>query len=98
MTETLLKKKVLAYLKTIPNLWVYKSSDRFTSGIPDLLLCNNGYFMAIELKVKPNKTTRLQDYVLNQINKAKGKTAVCYSLEEVQEFLEKERESVKNSL
>ncbi len=54
--------------------------------------------MAIELKVKPNKTTRLQDYVLNQINKAKGKTAVCYSLEEVQEFLEKERESVKNSL
>lgn len=43
-----------------------------TRGIPDLIICVNGKFVAWELKVKKNKATKLQEHNLNKIREAKG--------------------------
>ena len=56
MTETQLKNKVIAWIKKeYPGAWIYKTSDRFTKGIPDILIIINGRLFAIELKVGKNK-------------------------------------------
>ena len=86
--ETRLKAKVLKYLSTLDNVWVYKSSDKFRSGIPDILICDNGAFVAIELKTRYGNLSKLQKYELNRIDKAGGETLVCRSLQEVKEIME----------
>jgi len=40
VSETALKSQCLKMIrKEWPNAWVYKTNDRFTSGIPDLIIC-----------------------------------------------------------
>ena len=67
---------------------MYKSADRFTSGIPDLLLCKGGAFYAVELKVGRNNATPIQEFVIRKIREAGGRVCVCRSVEEVREFIE----------
>lgn len=39
-SESDLKRRVMAMIRRdYPNAWIYKSNDRFTSGIPDLIIC-----------------------------------------------------------
>lgn len=39
-SESDLKRRVLTMIHAeFPNAWVYKTNDRFTSGIPDLIIC-----------------------------------------------------------
>ena len=53
--------------------WYYqKISDRFTAGIPDFILCVNGRFVCIELKVDDRKMTPLQNHIKDQIEFNKG--------------------------
>lgn len=42
------------------------------SGVPDILCCCDGRFLAIEVKYGKGKTRPLQDYHINLINKAGG--------------------------
>lgn len=87
LSETNFKNKVIQFIrKQYPNAWMYKAADRFTSGIPDLFLCKEGRFYAIELKVNRNKPTKIQQYVLNKIKSAGGQAAVCRSVDEVRKF------------
>ena len=44
---------------------------------------DNGRFIAIEVKIKPNKPTELQEQYLNEISKRGGIAIVAYSLEDV---------------
>jgi len=87
MTETQLKVQVLRWLKTLPETFVYKSADKFTSGIPDLIICHKGRFVAIELKTKVGKVKRIQQYVIAKIDEAHGVARVCRSLDEVKEVM-----------
>ena len=90
LSETRLKNKVVQFIrKNYPDAWVYKASDRFTSGIPDLIICKEGLFYAIELKVGSNKATPIQGYVMRQIRVAGGRACVCRSVEDVKRFIEK---------
>jgi len=52
-----------------------------------LILCIEGKFYAIELKVGRNKPTKIQAHVLEKIKSAGGHSAVCRSIDEVKEFL-----------
>ena len=91
LSETRLKEKVLAMLKKeFRGAWIYKTSDRWKSGIPDILVCKAGRFFAAELKVGNNKATRLQLYILKQIKRAGGRAAVCRSVDQVNNLLTKE--------
>ena len=67
---------------------MYKPQDISHAGIPDLILCVNGFFVAIELKVPGNTTTQIQDVTLDKILEAGGRTAVCYSVTDVRQFFE----------
>jgi Holliday junction resolvase len=90
--------KVKAFLKS-QGCWVLKywGGGQFTkAGIPDLLVCCNGYFLAIELKAPNGKPTPLQLHTIEEIKKAGGKALVLYpkNFDEFKEFI---AELVKNS-
>ncbi len=86
--ESSLKETCLAYLKKrYPDVWVVKISDRWISGIPDLIVCNNGRFMAFELKAERGVVSRIQQATIERIRKAGGFAAVIRSLDELKEAL-----------
>jgi len=88
MTETQLKAKVLIMIKQkYPEVWVYKSADKFTAGIPDLIGCKEGIFFAVELKVKKNHPSHIQKWTLEQIELSGGWATWCNSVEGVDEFI-----------
>jgi hypothetical protein len=89
MNETALKTKIMKMLRDeYPNIWCYKVNDRFTSGIPDILGClQGGHLFALELKVLPNKATKLQDHVIRKIQAAGGKAGVAYNMDDVRNIL-----------
>lgn len=58
------------------------------AGVPDILSCWRGRFLAIEVKCSGETTTPIQAYHLEQIRKAGGVTLVAHSLEEVRRELE----------
>ena len=57
----------------------YWGGGQFTkSGVPDLLICCNGYFVAVEVKAENGKPSDLQLYNIEQIKKAGGIAMVLY--------------------
>lgn len=88
MTEKELKKQVMLYLKDKGIFW--KTSDRFQVGLPDIvgILKPSGKFVAIELKIYPNKPTKMQQYILNKTRLFGGIAILAYSIEEVKRLLD----------
>lgn len=70
--ETKFKAKVLDKLKLIKNIWVVKVQQKSIAGVPDIIMCANGRFIAWELKVGSNRASPLQQYNIDCINKAGG--------------------------
>lgn len=89
MTESTLTRNVMKMLrKEYPNVWCWKVNDRFTSGVPDIIGClPSGRMFAVELKVRPNKATRLQEHVIGKIRASGGIAGVAYSLDDVRNIL-----------
>ena len=57
----------------------YWGGGQFTkSGVPDLLICCNGYFVAVEVKAENGKPSDLQLWNIEQIKKAGGIAMVLY--------------------
>ena len=52
------------------------------AGIPDIIACVNGFFLAIECKAGKGKTTALQDRELEDIRAAHGITLVVYDTDD----------------
>jgi len=48
------------------------------AGIPDLLICCNGYFIAVEVKGDRGKPSELQLHNIEKIKKAGGEAMVLY--------------------
>lgn len=59
------------------------------AGVPDLLICCNGYFLGIELKAENGKPTDLQLHTLSQIRKSGGVGILLYPhhWDEFQEYI-----------
>lgn len=88
MRELQLKNKIVQILrKEYPQIWFYKSHDMFTAGIPDLILCVEGKFVAIELKTIKGQTTKLQEYTMDKIRNAGGTAWICRSVKDVRNLL-----------
>lgn len=77
ITEAQFQAKVIRFLKEqgvyVVNIW---GGGFQRSGIPDLLCCVNGYFVAVELKTEKGLTAKLQDYNLDLIRKSGGAAMV----------------------
>lgn len=90
MKESDLIKAIQNYLKKIPDLFSWKEhGGQFgTAGIPDIIVCYRGKFIAFECKVGKNKTTVLQEITIRQMLKAGGWATVVRSVAEVREIIE----------
>ena len=90
MKEKDLIAKISNYLKSVNDLFFWKEhgGQYGTAGIPDLIVCYKGKFIAFEAKVGRNKATPLQDATIKRIIKAGGYALVVRSLDEVKEIIE----------
>lgn len=103
MTRTPNEKNVVdriqKYLKS-RGAWVYKThgSQFGRSGVPDLIACYHGFFLAFEVK-KPHptdpdrmapdsKVSSLQKIEIDRIRKADGEALVVWSVEQVKRVLD----------
>lgn len=71
--EKIVKDKVVATLKSEDAYYFFPATHGYgRSGVPDIVACVNGKFLAIECKAGSNKTTALQNRELTAIINAKG--------------------------
>ena len=71
--------RIKKYLKDKGCWYVKYFANEFTrSGVPDILACVNGYFVAIEVKAPKGKPSDLQLWNIEQINKSGGIGIVLY--------------------
>lgn len=89
MKESDLIRKISEYLKTVPNLFFWKEHGGMygTAGIPDIIVCYRGRFIAFECKVGKNKPTVLQEMTIRQIVKSGGYATVVKTVEEVRSII-----------
>ena len=87
MTEQAIQRVIIKYLKTIS--YVVKIISASKSGIPDLLICYKGRFIAFEVKTpdKKSNASDLQQHNINEIIKNGGLAYVVWSLEQVKEII-----------
>lgn len=69
------------------DFWFYCPTDKFYSGIPDILCCYKGRWGAAELKTPKGKVTQLQAHTISEIQKAGGIVAVPRSAQDFRDFL-----------
>ena len=79
MTEKQFENQVKAFLKN-EKCWFVKtwSNGIQRRGIPDLLVCCNGYFLGVELKAEKGKPSALQVWNLDKIRESKGMGMILY--------------------
>ena len=101
MEERNLQKNVEKWLSD-RNIWYLKvwGNGIQKSGIPDLLLCVNGHFVAVELKASEGKITTLQKFNLRKITDNNGISIVLFpsGLEAFKAFIEKLKDSMSQRL
>jgi hypothetical protein len=73
ISETQFKEQVQRDLKDMdPNGYYLKTQERGRKGVPDMLICLQGDFVAIELKRDGEVPTKLQQLQLDKISRANG--------------------------
>lgn len=93
MTEAKLQAKVVKELEK-EGWYVVRIIAASKAGVPDLITCDpDGRFVAFEVKWGRGKTSKLQNYNIEQIRKRKGVAHVVYSLEELRQILSKHNRS-----
>ena len=77
-----LQQKILAELKTKPDTFVFKTIQCNVRGIPDIIVCHKGTFIAIEVKDGKDKLSEIQKEQLLRIEAAGGTAWTCYNIME----------------
>jgi len=93
MRESEIQRKMLLYLKGVPNLYVvnFVGSAVTAKGTPDILCCYKGKFIAFEVKREDSSygTTATQKARLQRIKRAGGQGFVVKSLQDVVNIIER---------
>lgn len=81
--------KIKKYLKE-KNIYYFKHhGNKFSAvGVPDIIACHKGRFIALEVKAPHGKTSKLQDYHIEAIKRSGGIAHVVKTLEEVEDIIE----------
>jgi Holliday junction resolvase len=75
--EAKVKKKVVDVLKKNGAYYFFPATGGYgRSGVPDIVSCYRGVFIAIECKAGSNKPTALQEAEMRKIREASGFTLV----------------------
>lgn len=90
MSESKVQSKILMWLK-LNKFWVFKTILCNRNGIPDIVGCTpTGRFFAIEVKYGSNKPSKLQQWNIEEIQKAGGIAFAAWDLETVRRELSPE--------
>lgn len=90
MREKIIENKIKTYLKSKGAYYFKHHGGQFSQvGVPDIIACYKGRFIAIEVKNETGKTSPLQDINLKMINDAGGIAIVARSVEEVKDIIDK---------
>ena len=91
MAEKDIVNAILRYLKAVPACFAWKTHGGMygTAGIPDIIACIDGRFVAFEVKTPSGKLTKLQEITIQRIKEAKGYACKVTSVGEVREILER---------
>ena len=77
--EKTFENKVKKYIEDQDGWQVKFFANRMTkTGIPDILACINGYFLAIEVKAQNGRPSELQKYNVRKIIEAGGYAIILY--------------------
>ncbi|AWY05224.1 holliday junction resolvase [Gordonia phage Margaret] len=70
-------------------VFVFKvhGSATMMAGLPDLIGCAKGRFIAIECKMPGNKPTKIQELIHSKIEAAGGRVIVAYSVKDALKVL-----------
>ena len=93
--ESLVKKNVRKLLDTLNIYHFMPPANGFgRAGIPDIIGCMDGHFIAIECKAGKGTTTALQDRELNAILNAGGTTYIARenNIAELKQLLKERRD------
>ena len=82
---------VKAYLKSLPNCYSFKNHGGYfgQAGLPDIIACIGGRFVALEVKTNIGKLTPLQAVAIRKIKEAGGVAEVVRSLAEAKAVIER---------
>jgi Holliday junction resolvase len=80
---------ILKLLKKTPLCFAWKTHGGVygTAGIPDVIVCYRGRFVAFEVKTPSGKLTKLQENTIARIKNAKGQAFKVTSAAEVAAIL-----------
>jgi hypothetical protein len=90
MAEKDIVTAIMRYLKTVPQAFCWKEHGGMygTAGLPDIICCIGGRFIAFEVKIPSGKLTKLQEVTIAKIKAAKGEAFKVTSVEDVKVILE----------
>lgn len=79
MSEKAYENRIKSYLES-KNCWFVKFfANSFTkSGVPDILACVNGFFVAIEVKAENGRPSELQYWHRHHIRESGGISIILY--------------------
>lgn len=85
--EKKIQSEIIEYLnsKDIYNVKVITSN---VAGTPDIIICKDSKFVALEVKKIGNHQSLRQDAQFDRIRKSSGKAFVVYGVEDVKKILE----------
>ena len=80
---------IMRHLKTVPECFAWKTHGGAYSqaGIPDIIACVGGRFVAFEVKTEAGRLTKLQEITIQRIKDAKGNAYKVTSVAEVKQIL-----------
>ena len=87
VNEAVTQLKILKYLNGLPDCWAIKVISANQRGVPDIIGCYKGRFIAVEVKSTGNKPSKIQQSQLNAIKQAGGIAEVVTSLEQIHELV-----------
>ena len=89
--EANITRKIKADLEKRENVWFYKTHGHVMAraGVPDIVCCVCGFFVAIEIKRISGKLTKLQEECINEINNKGGNAIVVYGFNDYMEKFNK---------
>lgn len=88
-TEKKVQTEIVKYLKSVPELYFNKHSDRYVKGIPDIMGCYKGKFFAIEVKrEKGGVIAPMQEAHRKTILSCKGYHIFATNKQQVVDFIE----------
>ena len=96
MLEKDITNKILKHLKGLDKCYCFKEhgGSYGSTGIPDIICCYKGRFLAFEVKTQKGRTTALQEVNIRKINEADGIAVVVRSLDDVKNVMKEMEERI----